>query len=223
MSTLTPFQTVGPFFDFGLIIPGGETIAQPSTPGRHIAVEGTIRDGAGDPLPDALVEIWQADAAGTYRHPADNPADNPDRCTQRFDGFGRIPTGDDGRFAFTTVMPGRVPGPGGALQAPHLVVSVLARGVLTRLATRMYFEDDPANQEDPVLALVPEGRRATLIAEARRRGPLSLRHRAPGKRGNGVLRCLTPPISRAASPPRRGSRPCSMSRRRSRRRKPRSA
>jgi protocatechuate 3,4-dioxygenase alpha subunit len=166
LSTLTPFQTVGPFFDFGLIIPGGETIAQPSTAGRHIAVEGMVRDGAGDPVPDALVEIWQADAAGKYRHPAaDPPSAGQGAGTDRsFDGFGRIPTGDDGRFAFTTVKPGRVPGPGRALQAPHLVVGVLARGVLTRLITRMYFEDDPANGEDPVLALVPEGRRATLIA-----------------------------------------------------------
>ena len=158
---LTPFQTVGPFFDFGLIIPGGETIAQPSTPGRHVAVEGTIRDGAGDPLPDGLVEIWQADAAGKYRHPADAEGSGTDRS---FDGFGRIPTGDDGRFAFTTIVPGRVAGPDGTVQAPHLVVGVLARGVLTRLVTRMYFEDDPANPEDPVLALVPDGRRATLIA-----------------------------------------------------------
>ncbi len=161
MSLLTPFQTVGPFFDFGLIIPGGETIAQPSTPGRHITVAGTIRDGAGEPLPDALVEIWQANAAGKYRHPADAQETAIDHS---FGGFGRIPTGDDGRFAFTTVMPGRVPGPDGALQAPHLVVGVLARGVLTRLVTRMYFEDDPANREDTVLALVPDGRRATLIA-----------------------------------------------------------
>lgn len=161
MSRLTPFQTVGPFFDFGLIIPGGETIAQPSAAGRHIAVEGTVRDGAGDPLPDALIEIWQADASGKYRHPADEREAPGDPS---FDGFGRIPTGDDGRFAFTTVMPGRVPGPGGTLQAPHLVVGVLARGVLTRLITRMYFEDDPANREDPVLALVPESRRATLLA-----------------------------------------------------------
>jgi protocatechuate 3,4-dioxygenase, alpha subunit len=160
MSTLTPFQTVGPFFDFGLIIPGGAIIAQPSTPGRHITVEGMVLDGAGDPLPDALVEIWQANAAGKYRHPADEDT----AIDPSFDGFGRIQTGDDGRFSFTTVMPGRVPGPGRALQAPHLVVGVLARGVLTRLVTRMYFEDDAANREDPVLALVPEGRRATLIA-----------------------------------------------------------
>jgi protocatechuate 3,4-dioxygenase alpha subunit len=161
MSTLTPSQTVGPFFHFGLVIPGSETIAQPSTPGRHIAVEGTIRDGAGDPLPDALVEIWQADAAGTYRHPADARGTWSDRS---FDGFGRIPTGDDGCFAFTTVVPGRVAGPHGTTQAPHLLVGVLARGLLTRLVTRMYFGDDPANPEDPVLARVPERRRATLIA-----------------------------------------------------------
>jgi protocatechuate 3,4-dioxygenase alpha subunit len=161
MSTLTPFQTVGPFFDFGLIIAGGETIAQPSAPGRHVAVEGTIRDGAGDPVPDAIVEIWQANAAGSYRHPADDRDTGSDPT---FDGFGRIPTADDGRFAFTTVMPGRVPGADGALQAPHLVVVVLSRGVLTRLITRMYFGGDAANIEDAVLALVPEERRATLIA-----------------------------------------------------------
>jgi protocatechuate 3,4-dioxygenase alpha subunit len=161
MSTITPFQTVGPFFDFGLIVPGGETIAEPAASGRHITVEGTIRDGAGDPLPDALVEIWQADAGGRYHHPADP---NGTAIDPSFHGFGRIPTRDDGRFAFATVMPGRVPGPDGALQAPHLVVGVLARGVLTRLVTRMYFEGDPANREDAVLALVPAGRRATLIA-----------------------------------------------------------
>jgi protocatechuate 3,4-dioxygenase, alpha subunit len=161
MSRLTPFQTVGPFFDFGLIIPGGETLAQPSAAGRHIAIEGTVRDGAGDPLPDALVEIWQADAAGKYRHPADGREAPVDPA---FDGFGRIPTDAGGRFAFTTVMPGRVPSLHGSLQAPHVLVGVLARGLLTRLVTRMYFEGEPANQEDPVLALVPAGRRATLIA-----------------------------------------------------------
>jgi protocatechuate 3,4-dioxygenase alpha subunit len=161
MCTLTPFQTVGPFFDFGLIIPGGETIAGPSASGRHIVVEGTVRDGAGDPLPDALVEIWQADASGRYRHPADEHGGATDPS---FHGFGRVPTGDDGRFTFTTVMPGRVRGPDGTLQAPHVMVGVLARGVLTRLVTRMYFEDEPANTDDAVLALVPDGRRATLVA-----------------------------------------------------------
>jgi protocatechuate 3,4-dioxygenase alpha subunit len=157
MSTLTPFQTVGPFFDCGLIIPGGETVAGPSAPGRHIAVEGTVRDGAGDPVPDALVEVWQADAGGKYRHPAH---DGSTAIDEAFHGFGRVPTGDDGRFAFTTVMPGAA----GERQAPHLAIGVLGRGVLTRLVTRMYFEDEPSNREDAVLALVPDGRRATLIA-----------------------------------------------------------
>jgi protocatechuate 3,4-dioxygenase alpha subunit len=161
MSGLTPFQTVGPFFDFGLVIPGGETLAQPSTAGRHIVVNGTIRDGAGQPLPDAVVEIWQANAAGKYRHPEDHQ-DTP--LDPSFDGFGRIATDDAGRFAFSTVFPGRVPGPDGALQAPHLVAGILARGVLTRLVTRMYFDDEPSNGDDYVLALVPAERRSTLVA-----------------------------------------------------------
>jgi protocatechuate 3,4-dioxygenase alpha subunit len=161
MAGLTPFQTVGPFFDFGLVIPGGETLAQPSTAGRHIAVDGTIRDGAAQPVPDAIVEIWQANAAGKYRHPDDRQDAALDPS---FDGFGRVATDDAGRFAFTTVFPGRVSGPGGALQAPHLVIGILARGVLTRLVTRMYFDDEPSNGEDRVLALVPAGRRSTLVA-----------------------------------------------------------
>jgi protocatechuate 3,4-dioxygenase alpha subunit len=161
MSGLTPFQTVGPFFDFGLVIPGGETLAQPSTAGRHIAVDGTIRDGAGQPLPDAVVEIWQANAAGKYTHPDDHQ-DAP--LDPSFDGFGRIATNDAGRFAFTTVFPGRVPGQDGTLQAPHLVIGILARGVLTRLMTRMYFGDEASNGDDHVLSIVPAERRSTLVA-----------------------------------------------------------
>src|SRR4051812_44096617 len=163
MPGLTPFQTLGPFFDFGLVIRGGDTLAQPGTAGRHIGVEGTIRDGAGDPVPDALVEIWQANAAGRYRHEEDASGAPLDPT---FDGFGRIPTGDDGRFAFTTIFPGRVAGPGGALQAPHLVVGLLARGVLTRLVTRMYFADQASNAGDHVLGLVAAARRATLMAHS---------------------------------------------------------
>jgi protocatechuate 3,4-dioxygenase alpha subunit len=158
---LTPFQTVGPFFAFGLVIDGGETMAAVGAAGRPIAVEGTVCDGKRDPLPDALIEIWQANAAGKYTHPAD------DRNLPRdpaFDGFGRVPTSDDGSFAFTTVMPGRVPGPSGGLQAPHLAIGVLARGLQTRLVTRMYFEDEAANVDDPLLLLVPAARRSTLIA-----------------------------------------------------------
>ena len=161
MPGLTPFQTVGPFFDFGLVIPGGETIAQPATAGRHIAIEGTVLDGAGEGVPDALVEIWQANAAGKYRHPDDG---TPAPIDPTFDGFGRIATAAAGRFAFTTIFPGRVGGLRGSLQAPHLVVGVLARGVLTRLVTRMYFADEPSNEEDHVLQLVPPARRPTLVA-----------------------------------------------------------
>jgi len=159
---LTPSQTLGPFFDFGLIIPDGDVVATSQSAGRHVVIEGTLRDGNGDPVADALVEVWQANAAGKYRHDADRQ-DRP--LDPAFDGFGRVATSDRGEFAFKTVVPGRVPGPDGTLQAPHLAVGVLARGVLTRLVTRLYFEDEPSNAEDPVLALVPAERRSTLIAK----------------------------------------------------------
>jgi protocatechuate 3,4-dioxygenase, alpha subunit len=159
---LTPFQTLGPFFDFGLVMRDGDLVCQPAATGRHIAIEGTVRDGAGDVLPDALVEIWQANAAGKYRHP-DDPQDRP--IDPAFDGLGRVATDAQGRFSFRTIVPGRVPGPTGALQAPHLAVGVLARGVLTRLVTRMYFEDESSNGDDPILALVPVDRRHTLVAK----------------------------------------------------------
>ena len=163
MAALTPFQTLGPFFDFGLVIRDGHAVAGPSALGRHVVIEGTVRDGAGEVLPDALVEVWQADANGTYRSAAD-PAEH--RIDPAFDGFGRVATDECGKFSFHTVVPGRVAGPSGALQAPHLAVGLLARGVLTRLITRIYFEGEPSNGDDPVLALVPAGRRATLLAKA---------------------------------------------------------
>jgi len=158
----TPFQTLGPFFDFGLIIPDGDVVAKPESSGRHVVIEGVVRDGNGEALADALVEVWQANAAGKYRHPADRQ-DRP--LDPAFDGFGRVATSARGEFAFKTVVPGRVPGGSGKLQAPHLAVSVLARGVLTRLITRLYFEDEPSNAEDEILSLVPAERRATLIAK----------------------------------------------------------
>jgi protocatechuate 3,4-dioxygenase, alpha subunit len=161
VAVVTPFQTVGPFFDFGLELEGGGIVASHAADGMHIVVAGSIRDGAGDPVPDAIIEVWQANAAGRYRHPADDGRAPLDSAC---DGFGRVATNAEGRFAFTTVFPGRVPGPDGTWQAPHLLVSVLARGVLTRLATRIYFEDEPANAEDLVLNLVPEHRRGTLVA-----------------------------------------------------------
>lgn len=162
MGDFTPFQTLGPFFDFGLIIPNGDIVAKPESSGRHVVIEGTVRDGKGEAMPDALVEVWQANAAGKYRHPADRQ-DRP--LDPAFDGFGRVATSDGGAFTFKTVVPGRVPSAVGKLQAPHLAIGVLARGVLTRLVTRLYFEDEPSNAEDEILSLVPAERRSTLIAK----------------------------------------------------------
>jgi len=158
---LTPFQTLGPFFDFGLVIPNGGIIAEPGAAGRHVSIEGVVRDGVNDTLPDALVEVWQANAAGKYRHPADSRGGDVEAA---FYGFGRVATDENGRFTFHTIVPGRVPGPDGSLQAPHLAIGILARGLLTRLVTRLYFEDEPSNGDDPVLALVPAERRPTLVA-----------------------------------------------------------
>lgn len=161
MPGLTPFQTLGPFFAFALPFRGGDTLADVATSGVRVAIEGRVLDGAGAPIPDALVEIWQADARGAYRHPLDRePAGND----SSFDGFGRTPTDDGGAFSFSTIKPGAVPSPRGGLQAPHVVVGLLGRGIFTRLVTRIYFEDEPANATDLVLGLVPAERRATLIA-----------------------------------------------------------
>lgn len=122
-----------------------------------------VLDGDGAPAPDAMIELWQANAAGKYNHPDDPQAKAADpQCR----GFGRLGTDRDGICVFETVKPGRVPGNDGTMQAPHLNVSVFARGVLRRLATRIYFDGDAANREDPILALVPAGRRGTLMARA---------------------------------------------------------
>jgi protocatechuate 3,4-dioxygenase alpha subunit len=165
MAGLTPFQTLGPFFDFGLVIANGEVVAEPAAAGRHITLEGIVRDSAGTPLPDALIEIWQADASGKYRNPLDPENASTDPA---FDGFGRVATDGDGRFLFKTVVPGRVPGPDGRLQAPHIAVGVLTRGIQTRLVTRLYFEDEASNGEDAVLSRVPPSRRGTLLAKRAR-------------------------------------------------------
>ncbi|MEO7039706.1 MAG: protocatechuate 3,4-dioxygenase subunit alpha [Gemmatimonadaceae bacterium] len=164
MAELTPFQTVGPFFAICLSVEGCARIATENAIGRHITIEGTVRDGDGAPIPDALVEIWQANAAGKYSHPDDHQSKPLD---PNFTGYGRAPTDDGGRFAIETVMPGRVPGIDGALQAPHLLLGILARGILTRLVTRVYFGDEPSTPDDAILQLVSAERRATLIARAR--------------------------------------------------------
>jgi protocatechuate 3,4-dioxygenase alpha subunit len=147
----TPSQTVGPFFGFGLPWPDGPHVVPEGTPGA-IRVHGRLLDGAGDPVPDGLIETWQADPSGRY----------PEGPGAGFRGFGRCPTDEDGRWAILTRKPGAVD----AHQAPHLAVTVFARGLLLHLATRIYFADEPeANAADPVLAALPdEAERATLVA-----------------------------------------------------------
>lgn len=188
----TPSQTVGPFFHYGLPWKGGadlvggsnlgarpelfpadhDVLAQPQPPraprGTVIELAGRLLDAAGEPVPDGMIEIWQANADGRYASPDDRRDDillDPD-----FIGFGRAATAEDGVWRFRTIRPGPVPGPGNSLQSPHVALSVFGRGLLKRLATRLYFADDPANGADPVLDLVPQGRRATLIAEQRTAG-----------------------------------------------------
>jgi len=138
---LTPSQTVGPFFGVGLPFEKGEQLAPPGSAGV-MRIEGQVLDGKGEPVPDALLEIWQ-------------PAT----------GFGRARTDSEGAFTFTTVKPGAVPAPDGRMQAPHFNVTIFARGLLRHLVTRMYFPDETeANASDPVLNLVEAARRETLIA-----------------------------------------------------------
>ncbi|KUL95165.1 protocatechuate 3,4-dioxygenase [Bosea sp. WAO] len=158
---LTPSQTIGPFFAYALTprAYGGkelatEQVAPEGVAGERIRIEGVVYDGDGVPVGDAMLETWQADAEGRF-----NAAGNAG-----FTGFGRAETSAEGAYFIETVRPGALLGPNGAMQAPHLTVSVFARGLLIRLATRIYFDDEPGNTADPVLALVPEERRATLIA-----------------------------------------------------------
>jgi protocatechuate 3,4-dioxygenase, alpha subunit len=160
---LTPSQTAGPFFHLGLFGASSlGTIANAGAKGDRIHIGCRVLDGDAVPLPDAMIEVWQANAAGRYRHP-DDTQDKP--LDPAFNGFGRFATTADGSCMFETVQPGRVPDPNNSLQAPHLNISVFARGLLKRAATRLYFAGDPANGEDSVLALVPESRRHTLLAQ----------------------------------------------------------
>lgn len=157
---LTPSQTIGPFHHIELPFPAGGHVVAPGSAGA-VRVTGRVVDGAGEPVGDALLEVWQADPSGSYRH---DPDAGSDRATA---GFGRVPTASDGTYELWTVKPGPVPGPEGTVQAPHVLVSVFARGLLDRLVTRMYFPDEAeANAADPFLALVAEAdARATLVAE----------------------------------------------------------
>ena len=158
----TPSQTIGPFFHFSLPYPGGERLV-PSADPDAVRIVGTVYDGAGEPVPDALVEVWQANRAGRYAHPEDARDDPP--LDKGFTGFGRCPTDAEGRYEFVTVKPGAVPGPDGQLQAPHINVLIFARGLLRQLVTRIYFPDEAeANAADPILASVGDAAaRSTLI------------------------------------------------------------
>ena len=147
-----PSQTVGPYFRISLMGPRAvKQIAGPQVKGERVKIICKVLDGEGAPVNDALIEIWQANADGKYNHP-DHKQERP--IDEEFLGFGRQGTDEEGSCEFETIKPGRVPGKGGVLQAPHLMVSVFARGVMRRLPTRIYFAGDPANGKDPVLALV---------------------------------------------------------------------
>ena len=160
---LTGSQTVGPFFAPALLREGAlrNTLTQPETVGERIRIEGYVIDGDGLPVPDALVEIWQANAHGRYNHPSDNGAAPLDPA---FLGYGRSGTGEDGSYWFETIKPGSVPFDASQTQAPHIGVTVFARGLLNHLMTRLYFQDEAANETDLVLQRVPSERRATLLA-----------------------------------------------------------
>ena len=154
-------QTIGPFLRIGLEWMQVEDMAPKGVAGERVSIRGRVIDGNGKPVNDAAVEIWQANSHGRYAHPEDKQ-DKP--LEKTFRGYGRSLTDDDGAFRFNTIKPGRVPGPDGKLQAPHLTVTIFMRGLLKHLQTRIYFPDDPANAEDPILALVPAERRSTMIA-----------------------------------------------------------
>jgi protocatechuate 3,4-dioxygenase, alpha subunit len=162
---LTPSQTVGPFLHLILPWPDGPDVVPPDA-ARRIVISGRVLDGDGNGLADALVETWQADPDGHFAHP-DDPRGVVAPAVAGFRGFGRAATGNDGGYAIATVKPGGLPTGEGGVEAPHLDVSVFARGLLDRVVTRIYFDDEPAaNAADPVLAALPDPeRRGTLVAD----------------------------------------------------------
>ena len=161
---LTGSQTVGPFFFPCLLREDAcrSVLTQPETIGERIRIEGHVFDGDGLPVPDAMIEIWQANTYGRYNHPAD---EGPGQLDPTFLGFGRYGTDGDGTFWFETIKPGRVPLGNQQLQAPHICVFIFSRGLLNHLVTRLYFADDPANAEDLFLSYVPPSRQKTLLAQ----------------------------------------------------------
>ncbi len=187
MSDITPSQTVGPFFAYGLSPhnrcdwkpnPGhdwketvGANLVTPDATGTRIRIEGSVLDGDGKPINDAMIEIWQADSQGRYAHARGERQRTNAKCS----GFGRSARDKEGVYSFDTVKPGAVPGPSGARQAPHIVVCIFSRGMLRQIYTRLYFSDEAAaNGSDPILSLVPGDRRGTLIAHKETRGELAV-------------------------------------------------
>lgn len=156
MPVATSAQTIGPYWSL-IEHPDMADLTRFGAEGERILLTGRVTDGDGAPVTDGCVEIWQASPA----------------ASDTFPGFGRAATDKEGRFRFTTVKPGPMPGPGrgNVQQAPHIAINILARGILTRLVTRAYFESEPLNETDPILSLVEDpARRRTLIA----------RHEGPG-------------------------------------------
>lgn len=157
----TTSQTVGPYFSIGLARLTKTVLAGPDVSGVRVTIAGRVVDAGGKGVPDALLEIWQANSQGKYAHPEDTQ-NKPIEAA--FHGYGRIPTDENGKYSFATIKPGQVPGPDGKLQAPHIAVSVFARGLLRRLVTRIYFPNEVTNEGDYILHLVEPARRGTLIA-----------------------------------------------------------
>jgi protocatechuate 3,4-dioxygenase alpha subunit len=160
---LTPSQTVGPFFHDCLMREDArcDVLVSGNTEGKRIRVEGRVLDGDGAGVPDAVIEIWQANHHGRYNHPSDT-RDLP--LDPAFTGYGRIATQGDGKFSFTTIKPGPVPFDRRRMQAPHISVAVLGRGLLNHLYSRIYFEEEQLTSVDPVLQRIPPERRQTLVA-----------------------------------------------------------
>jgi protocatechuate 3,4-dioxygenase alpha subunit len=157
----TASQTVGPFFSLGLTYLNRNNIVPDGTPGEKIKIRGKILDGDRQPIPDAIIETWQADAAGKFADESNLQTTNQD--PQRFSGFARISTDENGTFELTTIKPGRLPSPGKGLQAPHISVTIFMRGLLKQLNTRIYFPDEPGNDDDLLLKSIEPPRRASLI------------------------------------------------------------
>jgi len=179
---ITPSQTVGPYLELGLPWADGPSVVLPGTPGA-VRISGQVLDGTGAPVPDAVIETWQADPDGRFDHP-DDPRGAVRPSVAGFRGFGRSTTDNEGRYEIVTLRPGPLPTTDGGTEAPHLDVSVFARGMLDRTVTRIYFPDEAAaNAADPLLSAIADpSRRATLIAEADVHGQLRFDIRLQGDR-----------------------------------------